>query len=256
MAEPVYELLAVDDNELNLGLFRLFLNQLGHKVTSVNNPFEAIDLVNTRHFDMVFTDVQMPGMSGIEAAATMREDGYSGPIVAITAHLSNLEESALESSNLNGFLIKPVAKQDLIRVIAEHLTEQAGYQEQPLISEIREPVMPATGTVDQEIYDLEIALNRANQSAELATEMMHLLAESLTDVLPLLDIENRDLLSEHLHKLAGGVRYSGASHLENILDETRRQLAANGPIDIDEIKEDIRAVLDWITVHPEPFRSV
>lgn len=256
--EPVYDLLAVDDNELNLGFFRLLLNQLGHRVISLNNPFEAVELVQERHFDMIFTDVQMPGMTGIEAAANMRQGGYQGPIVAITAHLSNLEESELESSNVNDFLIKPVTKQDLARVLSEQL---GSFSEGQVIGSSHEDIQRRLAeheTLDdtvnrQSIYDLKTALQRANQSPELATEMMKLLAESLSESLPLPDIGDHEALSAQLHKLAGGLRYSGATFLEQSLDEARRQLAAGDLASTDHLVEDIQSVIRWVKAHPEPF---
>ena len=247
MSEPSYTLLAVDDNELNLGLFRMFLTQLGHQVTALNNPFDAIDLVPQQAFDMIFTDVQMPGMTGIEAAARIRDIGYEGPIVAITAHLSNIEEDELASSNINGFLIKPVTKQDLIRIIAEQLQGQT-----PVAGEQLQRTPVVTG---QNIYDLELALHRANQSPELAAEMMQLLGESLTETKPLLNSDNVETLDQDLHKLTGGVRYSGASRLEQYLEETRKKLGENVPINLEQLHVELQLVIDWIADNPEAFKS-
>jgi two-component system sensor histidine kinase BarA len=250
--EPIYELLAVDDNELNLGLFRLFLTQLGHTVTSVNNPFDAIDLVGQNHFDMVFTDIQMPGMSGIEAAAKMRKDGFQGPIIAITAHLSNVEEDKLTESNINGFLIKPVAKQDLVTVLREHLGDESSQPSTTRVEETVPRVHPDKKSGS--IYDLGVALERANQSPELATEMMQLLAESLEYALPIVSPENSGALSEQLHKLSGGVRYTGAVSLEAILDATRLQPSDGSLKNIEAIEVEIQRVIEWIKSTPEPFK--
>ena len=244
-----HRLLAIDDNELNLGLFRLLLTQQGHHVTSVNNPFDAIELVKQQAFDLVFTDIQMPGMTGIEASKKMREDGFTGPIIAITAHLSNIEELEIETSDVNDVLFKPVTKPDLNRVIQQWLK---GGIPQHLDAQ------PKAGTPFSaaKLYDLDIALVRANDSSELATEMLHLLIESLVNTVgELSSLNNPETLAQQLHKLAGGVRFSGATLLEVELEQLR-QLVHQGAYNethIEALQKSIQDLVEWALEHPTPF---
>tara|TARA_R110002073_G_scaffold27872_9_gene89218 strand:- start:144 stop:1109 length:966 start_codon:yes stop_codon:yes gene_type:complete len=302
-----YRLLAVDDNDLNLGLFRLFLTQLGHNVTSVNNPFDAIDLVKAQSFDLVFTDIQMPGMNGIEASIQMRRDGFTGPIIAITAHLSNLDEFEIDAAEVNDVLIKPVTKPDLNNILNLWLgenpdnsiesVEPSAYKEpsanrapsadkEPSAykepSADREPSASNKASIEQckttaalqsplpqtapqqsaerqsnDIYDLALALERANHSKELATEMLHLLVESLDETLDYLSRHAADpiKLGQGLHKFAGGIRFSGAAQVEVALENLREKVLANdfSEADINSLKGKIQDLIEWNDQHPTPF---
>ncbi|MFT4676342.1 MAG: two-component system sensor histidine kinase BarA [Candidatus Azotimanducaceae bacterium] len=266
-----YRLLAVDDNDLNLGLFRLFLTQLGHNVTSVNNPFDAIRLVREQPFDLVFTDVQMPGMTGIQASTQMRKNGFAGPIIAITAHLSNLDEHEIDAADVNDVLIKPVTKQDLNRILnlwlgggnIDNLDKEAGESaEDFIIAELPTPTLAAE-IAASDTYDLKLALERANDSKELATEMLHLFSESLEETL--IDLAGfpdeptepfqADALRQTLHKLAGGVRFSGAALLELELDDARHKVQAGSftEAQLGSLKANIIALIEWAKQHPMPF---
>jgi len=285
-----YQLLAIDDNELNLGLFRLLLTQLGHKVTGVNNPFDAIELVKQEAFDLVFTDIQMPGMTGIEASKKMREHGFTGPIIAITAHLSNLEELEIETSAINDVLFKPISQPDLIQVIQQWLDDKKDGSvtrrrdtDTPIEARAREPRKSERPAVAPRLYDVDIALSRANESPELATEMLHLLIESLPEAMDGLSSNKGKndpaALAQTLHKLAGGVLFSGATQLEAELEQLRHLLQqavqqgtfreANVETNIEAnieanietrietgvkaLENAMQALTEWALEHPTPF---
>lgn len=267
-----YQLLAIDDNELNLGLFRLLLTQQGHHVTSVNNPFDAIELAKQQAFDLVFTDIQMPGMNGIEASKRIREDGFKGPIIAITAHLSNIEELEIEASDIDDVLFKPVTKPDLSRIIEQWLEGGLPYHQDidPQVVIEAQPeaaTLPATA----KLYDLDIALARANDSTELATEMLHLLSQSLADTMCALNgltgmdgadgadgakgKADSEALAQQLHKLVGGVRFTGATLLEAELEQLRQlvQQDSYNEAHIAALKKSIQDLAEWAFDHPTPF---
>jgi len=269
-----YRLLAVDDNNLNLGLFRLFLTQLGHDVTSVNNPFDAIKLVREKPFDLVFTDIQMPGMTGIQASTKMRKNGFVGPIIAITAHLSNVDELEIDAADVNDVLIKPVTKLDLNRILnlwlgdgnINNLDKKADENEEDFVIAESPTLALAAEITSPDTYDLRIALERANDSKELATEMLHLLIESLEETLidlacppfgpyELTEPSQAEALRQILHKLAGGVRFSGAASLELELDDVRHKVQAGSftQAQLDSLKENILVLIEWAKQNPTPF---
>jgi two-component system sensor histidine kinase BarA len=247
-------ILAVDDNDLNLGLFRLFLTQLGHSVTAVNDPFSAIDIARQEAFDIIFTDIQMPGLTGIEASEAFRQDGFAGPIIAITAHLSPAEEANILSSAINGVLIKPVTKHDLTRVLATHLpaATEAGVRTPTATYEVHQSLNPAL--TNKPTYDLDVALSRANGSGELATETLGLLIESLAELKRVIDAPgDQQSVAQALHKFAGGVRFSGATALEAELEQVRDQTAEG--LDFSGLLAKIAELEAWQQANPSPFTT-
>ena len=86
----------------------LFLQQRGYDITPVNNGSDAAEYCESKHFDRVFLDEHMPGMSGLEALALIKNDKPSLPIVMIT---KNEEEQIMEDAigaKIDDYLIKPL----------------------------------------------------------------------------------------------------------------------------------------------------
>jgi CheY-like chemotaxis protein len=115
------KILLVDDQPLNHKIVTLFLQRLGYKSVEVaHNGREGVDAVNQGDFDIVFMDLQMPIMGGIEASKEIRRNfslKQQPAIIAMTGHaLVGVKESCLEAG-MNDFLTKPVSLDDFRRVI-------------------------------------------------------------------------------------------------------------------------------------------
>ena len=99
----------------------LFLEQKGYEVVAVNNGSDAIDMVHERHFDIVFLDEQMPGVSGVEALEAIKRDFPNLPVVMIT---KSEEERIMEEaigSNIADYLIKPVNPNQILLSLKRNL---------------------------------------------------------------------------------------------------------------------------------------
>jgi len=118
-------ILLVDDQPLNHKIVSLFLQRLGYKTIDIaNNGREGVDLVNKGGYDIVFMDLQMPVMGGVEASREIRGNFLlknQPAIIAMTGHaLSGVKESCMEVG-MNDFLTKPVSLEDFRRVIPQCL---------------------------------------------------------------------------------------------------------------------------------------
>jgi Response regulator containing CheY-like receiver, AAA-type ATPase, and DNA-binding domains len=99
----------------------MFLEHKGYEVVTINNGSEAIDLVRSRHFDIVFLDEQMPGVSGVEALEVIKREFPTLPVVMIT---KSEEESIMEDaigSNIADYLIKPVNPNQILLSLKRNL---------------------------------------------------------------------------------------------------------------------------------------
>jgi CheY-like chemotaxis protein len=111
-------ILLAEDNPINMLLIRELLRRRGHRITEVTTGTDAVKAAAEAEYDLLLTDIHMPGMDGIEAARAIRAgEARSGaartPIVALTADvLEDGKHSCLEAG-MDGFLAKPVNPAEL-----------------------------------------------------------------------------------------------------------------------------------------------
>ncbi|WP_104036771.1 ATP-binding protein [Vibrio jasicida] len=119
-------ILIVEDTESNQLVIKLILNKLGHNVCIANNGSEAIKFLeqNSQELDMVLMDVSMPVMDGITATRLIRKKRISIPIIALTAHALESDKRMCLKAGMDGFISKPVRRQDIYEVI-QSLVETA-----------------------------------------------------------------------------------------------------------------------------------
>jgi signal transduction histidine kinase/CHASE1-domain containing sensor protein/integral membrane sensor domain MASE1 len=111
-------ILVADDNDANRLLASAFLQRLGCVAEFASDGHEAVALYRQNRYDMILMDCHMPNLDGCDAAREIRAlEGDSGqvPIIAVTASVED-QPRCLESG-MNGFLAKPVRKDDLKRII-------------------------------------------------------------------------------------------------------------------------------------------
>ena len=109
-------ILVVDDMPVNLIVVEKMLDSLGYQVESANNGVEALEAIKAKHFDMIFMDIQMPEMDGLEATRQIRAleiERSSIPIVAITANTQESDRDACIAIGMNDFIPKPFVKKQL-----------------------------------------------------------------------------------------------------------------------------------------------
>jgi CheY-like chemotaxis protein len=115
---PGLRILLAEDNPINMMLIRELLRRRGHSVTEVTTGNDAVQAMLEGRFDLLLTDIHMPGMDGIEAARAIRTgEARSGrartPIVALTADALEGGKRACQDAGMDGFLTKPVDPAEL-----------------------------------------------------------------------------------------------------------------------------------------------
>ena len=131
VAKPYFnsiEVLVVDDNEMNQGVLCEHLKRVGLTPVIAENGQEAVDIVNKKIstketlFGLIFMDIQMPVMDGIEASSIISAYDTGIPIIAMTAGVTKLSaEKDYRNYGMNGFLSKPFTTQELYKTLVKHL---------------------------------------------------------------------------------------------------------------------------------------
>ena len=107
-------ILAVDDDIVNLKLFKKLLDKVGYSnVDIVTSGQAALDKIDNVNYDIIFMDMQMPGMDGMETTRKIRGLGLSVPIIALTANAFESDRDACLDSGMDDYMTKPL-KKDLI----------------------------------------------------------------------------------------------------------------------------------------------
>ena len=124
--------LVADDVQFNRQLICLLLEKAGVEVEQAQDGLTACQMVRQsqgegRPFDVVFMDVQMPVMDGYEATRCIHQEGYSGVIIALTAHAMDADRQKCLEAGCDGYLAKPVDSHELYAVLKRHL-RPAGVQ--------------------------------------------------------------------------------------------------------------------------------
>ena len=111
------KILWADDEIDHLKAHLLFLEEKGYEVETVNNGLDAVEKVENTHYDLIFLDENMPGISGLEALKKIKAKDGQVPIVMIT---KNEEEHIMEDaigSKIADYLIKPVNPRQILLTI-------------------------------------------------------------------------------------------------------------------------------------------
>ena len=204
--------LVVDDSPVNLQLASALLKRRGFVVVGAESAFEALDAVAGRAFDLVLMDLEMPNMSGIEAARRIRarfHDAAEMPIIAITAHAFPEKRREAIEAGMNDLLAKPYLPEQLYAMIAKWCSVDrpngAGQETEQ-----------GTAT-DPPVYSHDAALAIAGGRKSAALSML----EEFRNGLPAVEhaVRAAQAAADHVtlydtvHKLAGAAPVVGAAAL-------------------------------------------
>jgi len=113
-------ILLAEDNPVNQKLAKIMLTKAGYQVEIANNGKEAVDKLtgSPEDFDLIFMDIQMPEMDGLEASELIREKGLATiPIVAMTAHAMKGDRERCLEAGMNDYITKPIKREIVFEVL-------------------------------------------------------------------------------------------------------------------------------------------
>jgi CheY-like chemotaxis protein len=117
------KILLAEDNVINQKVAILNLEKLGHAVSVAPNGVKAVEMFKNEAFDVIFMDIQMPEMDGVEATAIIREWEQNNnvrnhiPIVAMTANTLRSDKEIFMSVGMDDYLGKPFNTDEIVRVL-------------------------------------------------------------------------------------------------------------------------------------------
>lgn len=115
--------LIVEDNELNMKLFRDLLEAHGYKTIETRDGMEALALARTHRPDLILMDIQLPEVSGLEVTKWIKEDDNlkSIPIIAVTAFAMKGDEEKIREGGCEAYIAKPISVATFLQTVQRFL---------------------------------------------------------------------------------------------------------------------------------------
>jgi len=113
--------LIVDDVIINLLVAKGLIEPYGISIKTALSGFEAIEMMKKEAFDIIFMDHMMPEMDGVEAVSIIRQNGYKGIIVALTANAVTGQMEILLENGFDDFISKPIDTQQLDTILNKYI---------------------------------------------------------------------------------------------------------------------------------------
>jgi two-component system, cell cycle response regulator DivK len=111
--------LIVEDNELNMKLFRDLLEAHGYATLQTRNGIEALEIARTNRPDLILMDIQLPEVSGLEVTKWLKDDDTLCriPVVAVTAFAMKGDEQRIRQGGCEAYLSKPISMRTFIETV-------------------------------------------------------------------------------------------------------------------------------------------
>jgi two-component system capsular synthesis sensor histidine kinase RcsC len=149
-AQENVRVLVVEDHPVNLALIRDQLEMLGYSMSLAQQASDGLKLFTENSYDIVLTDLGMPGMDGYAFAMALRSQGATLPIIAITAHASRDEYRRCKDAGINDILLKPMSLDEIERTVRKYLFLRSAtvgprnVDAQPLSEELRKALQDSS----------------------------------------------------------------------------------------------------------------
>ena len=121
-------ILVVEDNDLNMKLFREVLSAEGYRTLEATTGGEAVEMATEHAPDLVLMDIQMPDIDGVEALRRLRADARTSSlrVLAVTAQAMQGDREHFLAAGFDGYLSKPVNVQELLGTVRRYCDGEAG----------------------------------------------------------------------------------------------------------------------------------
>lgn len=122
--DAVRKVLVVDDDPVVGRSFDRVLKSKGYAVITERSGEEALNKLRTEKYDVVFTDIKMPGMSGLEVAERVKASQPWLPVVIVTGYGTDAHEARARAAGVSGFLHKPLSPETIESTARDALMER------------------------------------------------------------------------------------------------------------------------------------
>jgi CheY-like chemotaxis protein len=240
----ILDILVAEDNLINQKLATALLQRLGHRVTLANDGQVALDFLAQSDFDLVFMDMMMPTLDGLEATRRLRasEQIKRTPVVAMTANVMAADRQRCLDAGMDDYLSKPLSMAELCRVLKRFEDEKtfcvvattAGVIKplaDSVITKVAFDYVVAMGSADQEIVDI---------IADVFVEQWPIDVQKMTQAVNSSDYPSLAMLA---HTLKGTLSMFGAQPAVKLAAEIEQVASDPDVLRTDNLQSDLSGKL-------------
>jgi signal transduction histidine kinase/CheY-like chemotaxis protein len=232
--------LVVEDNDINMEIISSLLQAVGIKVDKAIDGEKALQIYNENKdkYNLIFMDIQMPVMDGLEATKVIREDNKDIPIIALSANVMQDAVNRSKQAGMNEHLNKPININVLYEVLVKYLCKDSHHISIGSYKEHKEKYIS---------IDTKLGLSYLDNDQKLYFKTLKLFYDAYKD----LDLIKKEQNQEFIHTLKGLSANIGAKQLSSLLleFETTKDTTTLGTI-IDELSLVIEEI---VTILPSEY---
>jgi len=231
-----HKILVAEDNEVNQELIKILLDSKGLKYKIANNGLEAVELYKNEKFDLIFMDVNMPEMDGIEATKQIKQYEKANnlahiPIIALTANSMEGDKDKFLKI-MDDYLSKPIMENELNQVLNKYLD-----------AKIEVNNLTETNIV----YNKEDIAKKAGIPVVIFTKVLDKFLETIDsymdDLKKAIENNNLDEIRQHAHKVKGSMMTFYLDYMADILkkmeEDAKNQVNRDYLSDFNKVKKEL-----------------
>ena len=152
------KVLLAEDNDVNQLLMEEYLKDYSIDLDIVSNGQEALDALKDTSYSLIFMDINMPVMSGMDAISIIKEKGILIPVIALTANAVSGDQERFLEYGFDGYLAKPIVLKELEKVLITYLSYHQEYEKMTEKDERSMVDIPSLTIVNMELLKKELDL--------------------------------------------------------------------------------------------------
>ena len=249
---PSLSILVVDDDELNQRLMHVLLTREGHRVEKASNGLEALEAVKLKKYDIVFMDLHMPVMDGIEASRQIRawENGGTHTfIVALTASYVPENGQILFAAGIDNYISKPLA--------IEHIQRLVRYSSRALVTSSSSTNFVSSSESAQQVLDTQVGLQQVGGDSEIYRELLTDFVQELPVKIHRLnnfyEAQNMEEVSRAAHNLRGVAANLGALQIFYLAKKLEEQSTGSYTPSLRESIQDLRTAAESLSGYTKEY---
>ena len=255
------KILVAEDYEMNQLLIEELLKQYDIQAIFANNGQEAVEMLEKDHYDLVFMDINMPVMNGMDATQTIRNGGNDIPIIALTANALEGDRERFLEVGMDDYLSKPIEVASLQAVLEKYSMHKEMMNNTADLSshEIETPITEESTAARDELFIKKIQTSLKDSQERMGlpqTVIQRILSsflESTTSDIPKLKTAHEEEDYTTIEQIAHGIK-GGASSLrleeitkscESLENASKTNETYNYAKDIEKIDIEIQKILQF-----------